>query len=231
MELQQKNQHLTDENKRQEVFLRASSHQLKTPIAAALLLVEGMMDEVGKYKDTKTYLPQVKLQLISMKNIVEDILYLNHCSGDLRIEEIPLLCLVHECLRLFSVEITDRGLYIHVTERESIVKADTEILRKIIDNLLSNAIHYTSCNNIIEIVTSDSALIIRNHGAHIEDTLLPHIFEPFVSSDTRKKGHGLGLYVAAYYAELLGCSIDVHNLTDCVQTRLTFHSPVQLIIP
>jgi len=41
-ELAQKNQHLEEENTRQEVFLRATSHQLKTPIAAALLLVESM---------------------------------------------------------------------------------------------------------------------------------------------------------------------------------------------
>jgi signal transduction histidine kinase len=60
-ELEDKNRLLADENKRQEVFLRASSHQLKTPLAAALLLVQGMMNEVGKYKDVKSYLPQVKL--------------------------------------------------------------------------------------------------------------------------------------------------------------------------
>ncbi len=74
---------LEEENERQEVFLRASSHQLKTPVAAAPLLVEGMMNEVGKYKDTKRYLPEVKKQLMAIRRIVEDILYLNHCVGNI----------------------------------------------------------------------------------------------------------------------------------------------------
>ncbi|MDZ5010890.1 HAMP domain-containing protein, partial [Clostridium perfringens] len=59
--LEEKNKLLIDENKRQDVFLRASSHQLKTPVAAALLLVESMIDEVGKYKNTKEHLPKFKV--------------------------------------------------------------------------------------------------------------------------------------------------------------------------
>ena len=72
--LEEKNQALAEENKRQEVLLKASSHQLKTPISAALLLVDGMANKVGKYQDTQTYLPRVKEQLLSMKKMVEDIL-------------------------------------------------------------------------------------------------------------------------------------------------------------
>ncbi len=51
-ELEEKNLILKEENTRQEVLLRASSHQLKTPISAALLLVDGMKNKIGKYQDT-----------------------------------------------------------------------------------------------------------------------------------------------------------------------------------
>ena len=66
-ELEQKNNLLKEENKRQEVFLRASSHQLKTPVTAALLLTDGMINEIGKYKNVKQYLPEVKKQLQHMQ--------------------------------------------------------------------------------------------------------------------------------------------------------------------
>ena len=95
-ELEHKNRLLEEENERQEVFLRASSHQLKTPIAAALLLVEGMMNEVGKYKDTKTYLPEVKKQLLSMRKIVEDILYLNYRAENIQQEKVAVEALAQE---------------------------------------------------------------------------------------------------------------------------------------
>ena len=56
--------------------MRASSRQLKTPVAAAMLLIDGMIDEMGKYADVKTYLPQVKGKLIEMRDIVNNVLYL-----------------------------------------------------------------------------------------------------------------------------------------------------------
>ena len=74
--LESANRSLEKENKRQEVFMRASSHQLKTPVAAAMLLIDGMIDEMGKYADVKTYLPQVKGKLIEMRDIVNNVLYL-----------------------------------------------------------------------------------------------------------------------------------------------------------
>lgn len=58
--LEKSNILLQEQNKRQEVFLRASSHQLKTPIAAALLLADGMIQKIGKYSDSETYLPKLK---------------------------------------------------------------------------------------------------------------------------------------------------------------------------
>ena len=70
--------------------MRASSHQLKTPVAAAMLLIDGMIDEVGKYADVKTYLPQVKGKLMEMWDIVNDVLYLNHCTEDLEEEPVEL---------------------------------------------------------------------------------------------------------------------------------------------
>lgn len=89
-ELERKNAVLAEENERQEVFLRASSHQLKTPVAAAMLLVEGMMAEVGKYRDTKTYLPEVKRQLMTMQHIIQDILYLNYHTENMAMEQVDL---------------------------------------------------------------------------------------------------------------------------------------------
>ena len=89
--LEEKNRLLVVENKRQDIFLRASSHQLKTPVAAALLLVEGMIDEVGKYKNTKEYLPKVKLQLLSIRKIIDEILNLNNKDVNKKIINIKVL--------------------------------------------------------------------------------------------------------------------------------------------
>lgn len=218
-ELEHKNQMLEEENKRQEVFLRASSHQLKTPIAAALLLVEGMMNEVGKYKDTKQYLPEVKKQLLSMRKIVEDILYLNYHAGNMQQEDVAVEVLAEELVRAYAVQAEDKKLQVQI-EGKGVVLTDREMFKKIADNLLSNAVQYTPEGEKIRIEISDTELCITNYGVTIDEKMLPNIFEPFVSSDGSKKGKGLGLYVAAYYSKHMGYKLQIDNVMNGVQATI-----------
>lgn len=225
-ELERKNQMLEEENKRQEVFLRASSHQLKTPIAAALLLVEGMMNEVGKYKDTKAYLPEVKKQLLSMRKIVEDILYLNYHAENMQQEDVAVETLAGELVNAYAVQAEDKGLQMAV-EGKGIVSTDREMLKKIADNLISNAVQYTPKQQKIMIKVSDTELRITNYGVTIDEKLLPNVFEPFVSSDESKKGKGLGLYVVAYYGRMMGYKLQIDNIENGVQARLIFAKTIE----
>ncbi len=220
-ELERKNCLLEEENERQEVFLRASSHQLKTPIAAALLLVEGMMNEVGKYKDTKIYLPEVKKQLLSMRKIVEDILYLNYHVENLQEEDVAVEAIVRELTGNYTVQAENKGLQITVAG-SGVISTDREILRKIVDNLFSNAVGYTPEHQRITVEVSPVALCITNYGVTIDDKLLPNVLKPFVSSDGSGKGKGLGLYVAAYYSRLMGYGLKVDNIENGVQVKLSF---------
>ncbi len=222
-ELEHKNCLLEEENERQEVFLRASSHQLKTPIAAALLLVEGMMNEVGKYKDTKAYLPEVKKQLLSMRKIVEDILYLNYHVENLQEEDVAVEAIVRELTGNYTVQAENKGLQITVAG-SGVISTDREILRKIVDNLFSNAVGYTPEHQRITVEVSPVALCITNYGVTIDEKLLPNVLKPFVSSDGSGKGKGLGLYVAAYYSRLMGYGLKVDNIENGVQVKLSFKS-------
>jgi signal transduction histidine kinase len=219
-ELEDKNRTLARENKRQEVFLRASSHQLKTPITAALLLTEGMMSEIGKYKETKKYLPEVKKQLLSMRKIVEDILYLNHSADHMQWESVSMNLLIKEALDSYRIPAGEKRLSFACEEQAVQVITDAEIMRKILDNLLSNAVSYTPEGGNIAIRLSENELEIFNTGSHIDEELLPHIYEPFVSSDTREKGRGLGLYVISYYLDLLGMKIEIVNEENGVLARM-----------
>lgn len=221
-ELEEKNKYLADENKRQEVFLRASSHQLKTPIAAALLLVEGMINEVGKFKDVSEYLPQVKKQIQSMQKIVEDILYLNHCSMNIQMEELSPETVMEDCIHSFDIQIAEKSLEIMREGRSSIVKSDRELLKKVLENLLSNAINYSPEQGRIHINYENQRICIKNYGVTIDEELLPHIFEPFVTNNGKNKGHGLGLYIVAYYVNFLDCQVKISNFDGGVKTELIF---------
>ena len=224
-ELACKNHMLEEENERREVFLRASSHQLKTPIAAALLLVEGMLNEVGKYKDTKTYLPEIKQQLLFMRKLVEDILYLNYHTGNMHKEDVEVEVLAQELVKAYAVQAEDKKLQV-IIDGKGIVQTDREMLKKIADNLLSNAVQYTPEQQKIVIEINNTKLCMTNYGVTIDEELLPNVFEPFVSSDGSRKGRGLGLYVAAYYSKLAGYKLKIENIENGVRTELYFEKVI-----
>jgi signal transduction histidine kinase len=228
--LEEKNRMLEDENKRKEIFLRSSSHQLKTPIAAALLLLDGIMNQVGKYKDTAQYLPQVKEQLLSMKNIVEDILYLNHCEDHIQIEHIELMSILKDVLARHQIAMSTKDITLmNECNPDFTVQTDEHLITKIIDNLIANAVAYTPDHSQIRIQTAyqtDSSTVeIKNLNAHIEEDLLEHIFEPFVSGNTDNKCHGLGLYIVDYYAQKLHIDVTITNACDGVIATITFKKP------
>ena len=244
--LAEKNRELEEENKRQEIFLRASSHQLKTPVAAALLLVDGMMNGVGKYQDVKVYLPKVKEQLLSMRKMVEDILYLNHCAENMEISTVGLGTMVKKGLQAYQVSVLEKKLTVEVPEGEGPeINTDEQVFMQVLDNLLSNAVKYTPSGGCIRLIMTQSKdvgetlkdcrgeskweLRLENYGVTIPVTLLPHIMEPFVSGSHEGNngghGHGLGLYIASYYAGKLGLTLLVNNgeMGDCVVATLMSH--------
>ena len=221
-ELEDNNKILSLENERQEVFLRAFSHQLKTPLSSSLLLVQGMYEEVGKYKDTNRYLPEVKKQLLSMQKIIEDIIYLNYRWEQIRMEELSFEAILDSSLRDLELPIAQKNLRIEVNGSTGMLNTSSEMLKIIIDNLLSNGVLHTSDNGCIRIIMSGNKVEIINEGAWIQEELLLHIFEPFVTSNDSSKGHGLGLYIVKYYAQCLNYDVSLCNISNGVKATVVF---------
>lgn len=226
-ELEEKNRNLLEQSKKQEVFLRASSHQLKTPVAAALLLVEGMIAKVGKYKNADEYLPQVKNQLLSMRMITDEILSLNSDVENIKMENIRLADIINEALVSHEVQIKQKALLVEKELSDVAVFTDKKLFCTIVDNLVDNAVKYTKDNEKIKITLEKNILRIVNYGAHIDEELLPNIFEPFVSGSSNEKGHGLGLYIVSYYADMLYCKICIRNTDDGVEVVLLLNQALK----
>jgi signal transduction histidine kinase len=168
-----------------------------------------------------------------MQKIVEDILYLNHCSQNLEIELISLPELMKECMNSYQVQMEEKALNITIEGQVQQFETDRELMKKILDNLLSNAIYFTPEGGRINISYEEHRLCIINYGVTIDDALLPHVFDPFVTSVNemkqnvashvnKNKAHGLGLYVVSYYAKFLHCQVKLHNIDNGVMAELIF---------
>jgi len=220
--LESANRTLTLRARQQQVFLKASSHQLKTPLASAMLLLDGVIGKVGKYADADTYLPEVKKQLLSMRSIITEILTIEDSLAPVVISETKMDELLEGCLAACRAQAEEKGLELLVSGPGAVWQTDASVTAKIIDNLLSNAVAHTQAGGGIHVELSGACLSVRNAPAHIDERMLPHIREPFVTSRREAGGgHGLGLYVASYLAEILGCELTVENTDDGVRASLT----------
>lgn len=83
-ELEQKNQNLEASMQRilelekvQNDFFAAASHELKTPIAASQMMLEGMIQQVGVYRDREKYLRECRRQMGKLSHLVEELLELS----------------------------------------------------------------------------------------------------------------------------------------------------------
>ncbi|HHT20923.1 MAG TPA: HAMP domain-containing histidine kinase [Tissierellia bacterium] len=209
---------LAHEHTRQEVVLRSSSHQLKTPITASLLLVEGMMNRVGRYADHQANLPLVREQLMAMQQMVESLLSLQAMDQTGEKETIRLADFLDDFLKTYRELAATKGIRLQL-KGDKTITADPAVLTKLFDPILSNAISYSAPGGRVEI-RLDQAITLTNSPARIDDEVLAHALEPFVSSH-RSPGRGLGLYLAKHYATLLGWQLSLEQSEERVTIRLS----------
>lgn len=216
-----KQQYLALEEQRefQEVMLQAGSHQLKTPVAASLLLVEGMMHEVGKYKDVKAHLPQLREQLFNMQRMINSLLEM---KLDISLmEESKNIRQVTESIlapMLPMIEAKDIHLENQVEDREFVL---SEIFEKVLTVLIENAWRHTPQGEQVRLWNEGSKLFIENSGAEISAEDLPHVRSPFVKGRD-SQGHGLGLYLADFYASKMNWQIELTSEEGKVLATLDF---------
>jgi len=99
------------------------------------------------------------------------------------------------------------------------IEIDVDLIKRVISNLVENAIKYSGDNSIVEIKTWDDRewvyISIKDNGVGIPPEDIEHVFEKFyrVKNDTshKVKGSGLGLYLVKYFVELHGGSITVES--------------------
>lgn len=184
-------------------FFRAVSHELKTPIAVLKGELEGMIYQVGEYKDRDAHLRQSMRTVNEMERLVKEILSASRMAGSdfsLTVSEIDLSRLVRQCCRKWQSVAEDKSQnFLIDIEEGCITHGDMDLLQKAISNIIGNAVTHSPEEEKIEVSLNGEMLKVCNSGAWIADTDLHHIFEPFYRADPSRSretgGSGLGLYI------------------------------------
>ena len=240
-ELQEANQKLQADidmerrlEKQRVEFFAAASHELKTPITIIKGQLQGMLYQVGRYKDRETYLAQSLEITDTLGKMVQELLTIS------RLDTPGYTC--KKSNLNFSNLIVDRitafeDLFMQkdLTASQSIspeiyILGDMQLLQKALDNLLGNAAAYSGAGNQILIKlwkeTETTTLTIENTGAHIPDEAISKLFEPFYRVDQSRNrqtgGTGLGLYIVKTILDLHGAKIEITNTIQGVIVSVQF---------
>lgn len=201
--LEQNINDISEVEKEKVEFLRAASHELKTPLTSLHILLENMKYNIGKYSDRDFYLGQAEELVMESTKMVQNILNtskLQTVVKEAHKEEVDVREVLLETIKSYKVLAKAKDIQLNLEIEEACYcYMNKEALEKVFSNLLSNAINYTDKGKRIEIQIKDGCISIENECTPLAEDVLVHIFKAFYRPDfSRNKkdgGTGLGLYI------------------------------------
>ena len=240
-ELQEANQKLQADidmerrlEKQRVEFFAAASHELKTPITIIKGQLQGMLYQVGRYKDRETYLAQSLEITDTLGKMVQELLTISRLDTPgytCKKSNLNLSNFIIDRVTAFEDLFTQKDLTVEQSiSPEVYILGDMQLLQKALDNLLGNAAAYSGAGNQVLIKlwkeTEATTLTIENTGAHIPDEAIPKLFEPFYRVDQSRNrqtgGTGLGLYIVKTILDLHGAKIEIANTIQGVIVSVQF---------
>ena len=212
----------------QRYFFSAASHELKTPIAAAGVMLEGMLGNVGDFKDYPKYLREcIKMMDAQTKMIYEILEIVNLNDGKIvsEPEKLDLGQTVNALMPSFQTLAEANGQRIVVDiPSDQTCFADIKMLKKALSNIVLNAVQNTPPNGEVRVwsepVADQYRLYVLNTGAYIDKEVLPKLFDPFFRADkarSRKNGNsGLGLTLVKKTLDAMDIDFSLTNTADGV---------------
>jgi two-component system phosphate regulon sensor histidine kinase PhoR len=207
-------------------FVANASHELRTPLTSIRGFVEALED--GAVRDgalAPRFLGKIHTQADRMVALADDLLELSRLESDPQppsLAEVRPGEVVRAVSESFSDSATDKGLELSWRDEGApAVVTDEERLRRILENLVDNALKYTPGGGRVEIVSAPSGdggavLDVIDDGPGIPAEHLPRIFERFYRVDKARSrelgGTGLGLAIVKHLAEGLGASVSVESV-------------------
>ncbi|HUC53205.1 MAG TPA: ATP-binding protein [Candidatus Cybelea sp.] len=208
---------LSESFERQRRFMADASHELRTPVAILRGEAEVALSQQGRsLEEYRESLGVLHHEAERLTHIVEDLFTLTRADAGqypLQPHDFYLEELVAECVHSARTLALAKKISLNFDEApESPIHADESLLRRMILNLLDNAIKYTPEGGAVSVTSrlaaNEYVLSITDTGKGIPADLQPRIFERFFRADVARSraendggGAGLGLSISRWIAE------------------------------
>jgi two-component system phosphate regulon sensor histidine kinase PhoR len=208
-------------------FVANASHELKTPLASIKAYTETLLDWALHDESVNVrFLERIDEQVERLNQLILDLLSLARLESGQEIfdhQPLRIIPVLEACVEGHRGRATAKGLALTFDpgglSSEALILADEEAVRQITDNLVDNAIKYTSEHGSVQVrCTADLEAImveVSDSGIGIPREDLPRIFERFYRVDKARSrelgGTGLGLSIVKHLVQSIGGRIDVSS--------------------
>ena len=187
------------------------SHDLKTPLTAIKGYAEGIMDGVADCEEKRNkYIRTIYTKASDMSVLVDELSLYSKIDSNIipyNFDRLDINAYFMDCVEEQSLDMEVKGITMKLESEVpagTFVKADSEQLRRVVNNIIGNAVKYMdkpSGSITIRLIPRKCCVKIEvaDNGPGIAETDIEHIFERFYRADssrgTRKGGSGLGLAI------------------------------------
>lgn len=214
-----KNDQLAKLNYQMEKFVYSTSHDLRSPLTSILGLVNLMRLD---FRDRLVldYAEKIEGSAHKLDKIIRDILSFSRVTyQNARVERVDWHGMITRVINTYQSHPHFSKIHLDITiNGDAVIYLDSARLEVILDNLISNAIHFTDLNKHKPFVTikvecflHEVILSIHDNGVGIPRQFLDQIFNMFFKANAVSKGAGLGLFLAKESVIHLGGQINVES--------------------
>ena len=209
------------------------SHDLKTPLTSIINYVVFLKSDNLDDASRREYLAVLEKQSLRLKKLTEDVVEASKAaSGALTVTQEPISMV--ELLEQFLGEYTGRFReadiepVLSVPDREVVILADSGLLGRVMDNLVTNILKYaqpgTRAYFDLTADRKDACLVMKNTSREQLNITADELMERFVRGDSSRHtdGSGLGLSIARSLTELMGGRLELVLDGDLFKAMIVF---------
>ncbi|MCX6170179.1 MAG: PAS domain S-box protein [Ignavibacteriales bacterium] len=199
-------------------FISMVSHEFRTPLTTVLSssdFLESAIETMDSQKKSK-YFNRIRKNVENMTYMLEEVLFLNKMESEkisVNKEEIYLHQYCKEIFEEISESFPQIKSTLHIKLDRDYFKVDSRLLRKILENLISNAFKYNNENGSVNFRVNSSTdrlrFEIEDTGIGIPEEEKTNVYQSFtrMSNSQNIKGSGLGLSITKKTVDKLGGEI------------------------
>jgi two-component system, OmpR family, sensor histidine kinase CreC len=214
-----------------ENYIRALTHELKSPMAAIRASGELLQDDLSQ-ADRAQFAGQVVAQSQRVQRLVERMLELTKLEqrtvGHQGIDSaagVALADCVQDALSAHHAQITIKNIAARAVYTASNHKIDREMIALAVSNLLENAIDFSPAGSAVDVSCTAHSIVVQDYAGGVPDYALARLGERFFTTprpDGARSGSGLGLAIVRQIMALHGGELRLANAQGGLRAELVF---------